>query len=461
MIHEKLYRDPVHDLISLDRNNPDDRTIMALIDSPELQRLRRIRQLGLASVAFPGAEHSRFTHSLGVMWTATRILEHLARSTPIPGQQALAVRCAALLHDVGHGPLSHVFEKFTLVHHEEMTRRLILSPEGSLFRILSQHRPSLPQEVVGIIEGRSHPPFLSQVISSQLDADRFDYLLRDSHMTGVKYGVFDFERLIKMLRLDPTGRQIVVARPGVHPVEGYLQSRFHMYAQVYLHKTVRAAEAVLGLSLRRAAELAALGRLGDDPDDPLSRLLRAAGQGMSRRRNHSHPAPGPSLDDYLEIDDHVLFGAMKRWRRHGDPVLSDLSGRVLERRVFKTVDVSRLKNLPARMRKARTLIAAAGGDPRYHLYLDESGDVPYRPYDRKLRRIGKQIFIEPREPGGEYLDIAEVSEVVAGLARAAFTTRRIMFPASLGDTDLRGSLIALFANHQTADSFLPAHAGSD
>jgi HD superfamily phosphohydrolase len=505
LIREKLYRDPVHDLISLDQNSADDRCIIALIDSPEVQRLRRIRQLGLASVAYPGAEHSRFTHSLGVMWTATRILEHLGRTTAIPPQQALAVRCAALLHDVGHGPLSHVFEKFTLVHHEEWTRRVILDPACTVNRILSAHRPSLPQEVVAIIEGRSHPLFLSQVISSQLDADRFDYLLRDSHMTGVKYGVFDFERLLRMLRLDPSGRQIVVARPGVHPVEGYLQSRFHMYAQVYLHKTVRAAEAVLGLTLRRAAELAALNRLADPECDPLTRLLQAAGRrlvkdsrarkkspsngagiavdslptaqlwadkeskvrtlgksdrsaGMPSGQQASATAEEPTLADYLEIDDHVVFGALKRWRQQADPVLSDMAGRVLERRVFKTVDVSRTKGLQARLRKARTIIAAAGGDPRYHLFLDESGDVPYRPYDRKSRKIGKQIFIEPREPGGEYLDIAEVSEVVAGLARAAFTTRRVMFPGTIGNTDLRALLVPVFTDQEYDHGFLPPEA---
>jgi HD superfamily phosphohydrolase len=433
---------------------------MELIDSPEVQRLRRIRQLGLASVAYPGAEHSRFTHSLGVMWTATRILDHLARTTEIPPQQALAVRCAALLHDVGHGPLSHVFEKFTMVHHEEWTRRMLLDPQGRLYRILASHRPSLPEEVVAIIEGRSHPLYLSQIISSQLDADRFDYLLRDSHMTGVKYGVFDLERLIRMLRLDAAGRQIVVARAGIHPVEGYLQSRFHMYAQVYLHKTVRAAEAVLGLTLKRAAELAAAHRLGEEERDPLGRILLAAGL---RLFPSSTPAPQPSsglnlqLDDYLDLDDHGVYGAMKRWRRHSDPILADLSARVLDRRFFKTVDVSRLKSLESRVKKARTIIAAAGGDPKYHLYVDESGDVPYRPYDRKLRRHGKVIFVEPLQLDGEYQDIAKVSEVVAGLARAGFITRRVMFPENLGSTDLRTPLIRLFTNQQTEDSFLPLH----
>lgn len=445
MIREKLYRDPIHDLISLDKNSREDRTLMALIDSPEMQRLRRIRQLGLASLAYQGAEHSRFTHSLGAMWIASRILGMLSRERPIPPRQAFATRCAALLHDVGHGPLSHVFEHFMKIHHEEWTRRIILDDASTVHRILKKHHASLPEEVVAVINGKSHPPFLSQIISSQLDADRFDYLLRDSAMTGVKYGVYDFERILHILRLDERGQNIVISANGLHPVEKYLHSRYHMYAQVYLHKTVRAGEAVLGRMLVRAADLAENGRLPClQPDEPMHRLLT--------RRDEV------SMEDYLDIDDDTVFASMRRWRSCGDEILADLSSRILQRRIFKTLDVSRVKRLPAKVKAAKELLRKADLDPRYYFVLDESGDVPYRPYDPSAEGRANHILIEtPGAADGQaYHDIRAVSQVVAGLARAGFTTRRAMFPAAgpRGE-DLRSDMARIFLEDHVPDSFLP------
>lgn len=448
MIREKLYRDPIHDLISLDKNSREDRTLMALIDSPEMQRLRRIRQLGLASLAYQGAEHSRFTHSLGAMWIATRILSMLSRQREIPPRQAFATRCAALLHDVGHGPLSHVFERFMGMHHEEWTRRIILDPQSSVHRILRKHHASLPEEVVAVIDGHSHPPFLSQIISSQLDADRFDYLLRDSAMTGVKYGVYDFERLLHILRLDARGQNIVIASNGLHPVEKYLHSRYHMYAQVYLHKTVRAGEGVLGRMLVRAADLASRGHVPClYPEEPITRLLE------QRDR--------VSMEDYLAVDDSTVYAAMARWKKCDDPILADLVSRILERRLFKTLDVSRVRGLRSKVKAAREAVRRAGLDPRYYFVLDESGDIPYRPYDPRSPGGKNHILIETpgAADGSRYRDISEVSQVVAGLARAGFTTRRAMFPeAGAHGEDLRGEMSRIFFEDHVPESFLPEFA---
>ena len=447
MIREKLYRDPIHDLIALDKDSADDRVLMDLIDTPEMQRLRRIRQLGLASLAYQGAEHSRFTHSLGAMWIATRILGRLGRERDIPAGQVLATRCAALLHDVGHGPLSHVFEQFMNVHHEEWTRRVVLDPGSDVNRVLARHHAGLPDEVVAIVEGRAHPPFLGQIISSQLDADRFDYLLRDSAMTGVKYGVFDFERLLHVLRLDDRGQGMVVAANGLHPVEKYLHSRYHMYAQVYLHKTVRAGEAVLGRMLLRAADLAAAGRLPHPGDDePMGRLLARRDQ--------------VELADYTEIDDDTVYACMRRWRRDDDTILADLASRVVERRLFKSLDVSRVPRLAPKVKAAKAALAEAGFDPKYYFTLDESGDVPYRPYDPKRDKSkGRQhILIETPQArdGLPYHDIHDVSPVVAGLSKAGFVTRRAMFPETAPDgTDLRSVMHGIFFDGYVEDAFFP------
>lgn len=430
MIREKLYRDAVHDLIALDKNSAEDRLLIALIDTPEMQRLRRIRQLGLAHLAFQGAEHSRFTHSLGVMWIATRVLERLGREQDIAPRLCVATRAAALLHDIGHGPMSHLFESFTGYHHEEWTNRIIASRESNVHRVLANYDSRLPGEVARIIKGESRPRFLSQIISSQLDADRFDYLLRDSIMTGVKYGIYDFERLLHILRLDKRGQNIVVAANGVQPVEKYLQSRYHMYSQVYLHKTVRAAEAMMKLLLRRASDLAKAG--GEpclDSSHPLMLLLR------QRERT--------LLEDYLALDDATVFSLLTQWRGCPDATLSDLSSRILNRDLFKSLDISHVRGLRAKELKARELVRRAGADPRYYFTIDTSGDLPYRPYDPS-RQASDHILVESRGRGEAYRDIHDVSRVVAGLTLAAFTTKRAIFPAEVRGKDIRRGIQRIF-----------------
>jgi len=440
VIREKLYRDPVHDLIALDKNSREDTTLMALIDCPEMQRLRRIRQMGLAHLTYQGAEHSRFSHSLGAMWVATRILDQLEKERPVAARQRFATRCAALLHDVGHGPLSHVFESFMGVSHELWTRNIILDNSSSINYILKQYHASLPGEVVAIIEGESHPRFLSQIISSQLDADRFDYLLRDSIMTGVKYGIYDFERLLHVLRLDHRGENIIVAPNGIQAVEKYLQARYHMYSQVYLHKTVRAGERVFGNLLRRAADLADNSEaLRLWPDDPLLHLLKQKEK--------------TALSVYTAIDDAAIQTALHRWCDAKDPVLSDLSRRIIERSLFKTLDVSRVKNLRAKEKEARAAVEAAGLDPKYYFIVDTSGDIPYKAYDPRRPKQATHIKIES---GAQSKDIYELSEVVGGLARAAFTVRRAIFPASANGVDLRQIMTKIFFGRDETTEFFPA-----
>ncbi|MCX7718108.1 MAG: HD domain-containing protein [Candidatus Sumerlaeaceae bacterium] len=431
MIREKLYRDPVHDLIALDKESREDATLMALIDTPEMQRLRRIRQLGLAFMAFQGAEHSRFAHALGVLHIATRILTQLGKHQRISSRVAFATRCAAVLHDIGHGPYSHVFETFLGIHHESWTQRIICSPRTGVNRVLRTYHPALPREVAAILAGQCRPLFLSQIIASQLDADRLDYLLRDSIQTGVKYGIYDLDRLIYLLRVDPAGENIVVASGGVLPVEKYLQARYHMYEQVYFHKTVRAAEMMFRLLLKRFADLTRRRvATAGAPDDPLVRLIR-------------DPA-GVSLTDYLDTDDSTIQHALTRWRRGDDPVLADLSGRLLDRQLFKTLDVSRVKGVTTRLRQAREIIAGAGLDPQYYIALDTSSSVPYRPYDPKQPEIRNHILVETPGQRKPYRDIHDLSPVVQGLARATAGRRRVVFPESHGGLDLRAAIERVF-----------------
>jgi hypothetical protein len=365
------------------------------------------------------------------MWTATRILERLGKQRRIGPHQSMVTRCAALLHDIGHGPLSHVFESFLGIHHEEWTLRIIRDPSSGVNRVLRRVSPGFAAQVAGVIGGRSNPPFLSHIIASQFDADRLDYLLRDSLMTGVKHGVYDLERILHILRIDAAGRRILIAPNGVQPVEKYLHSRYNMYLQVYLHKTVRAAEMMLGKLLIRARDLAAGGGLPRvDPDEPFARLLR--------------DGAAVSMKDYLLTDDDSVHSCMKRWRECDDPVLADLSSRIAERRLFKTLDVSHTPKLASRMREARKTVAAAGLDPRYYIGLDESSNTPYRPYNPREGDSATHIMVEMPGKDAEPRDIHELSEVVRGLARAAFTIRRVVFLDRAGGADLRAEMERIF-----------------
>ena len=181
---ERIYRDSVHDIIRIETDSDEGRLLVALVDTPEFQRLRRVRQLGLAHFAYQAAEHSRFTHSLGAFHLATRMLERLGRNYKISNEEQTAVRVAALLHDVGHGAFSHVIESILGFHHEQFTIDAVLSEETSIGKLLRGFSSTLSEDVASIIRGNFRPMALAQLISSQLDVDRMDYLLRDSLMTG-------------------------------------------------------------------------------------------------------------------------------------------------------------------------------------------------------------------------------------------------------------------------------------
>jgi HD superfamily phosphohydrolase len=252
---ERIYRDPVHNIIRLRTDTDEGELMMRLIDAPEFQRLRRIKQLGLGLYTYQGAEHSRFTHSLGAFHLMTRVLDRLSEKYQFDPDDRAAARAAALLHDVGHGSFSHVMEKVLGFHHEKWTVQVVLSRETEIGRLLHSHSPALPGKVAAIIEGKFQPAALGQLVSSQLDVDRMDYLLRDSLMTGAKYGIYDLEWIINALAIEEEKDRIYVGARGLYAVEEYLQARYYMFRQVYFHRTLRSAEAVLRSTLRRALNL--------------------------------------------------------------------------------------------------------------------------------------------------------------------------------------------------------------
>jgi HD superfamily phosphohydrolase len=315
--HPKVFRDPVHDLIVLEKGD-EGGLLKRLIDSPEFQRLRRIRQLGLSCLVYPGAEHSRFTHSLGTYYVAKRMMEVLEERCRKRNDFQRKIRrirkeilVAALLHDIGHGPFSHLLQavvsaRGTAHKHEEWSKKIIKERFSRL--LLSNNVDT--SVVVDLLDDKSRKHLLAKdMISSQLDADRIDYLLRDCHATGAQYGRFDLEWLLHALRIGEVGRQkeprlCFHTMKGRDVVSGFILAREAMYVSVYIHKTTRAYEAMLVNIFSLAKCL--LQKHGRDIlkpiPEPLAKLL--IGEELN-------------VEEYLLLDDFVVLSVLKEWARNG------------------------------------------------------------------------------------------------------------------------------------------------
>jgi uncharacterized protein len=414
---ERIYRDSVHDIIRVGTDTPEGRLVVSLIDTREFQRLRRIRQLGLAYFAYQAAEHSRFTHSLGTFHLAARAIARLRLDHEISDEDQTAVRVAALLHDIGHGPFSHVIESILGFHHEEFTIEAVLSRETEVGQKLRAFSAGLADDVAAIIRGDFRRRALGQLVSSQLDADRMDYLLRDSLMTGAKYGIFDLEWIIKSIEIDEARDHLYVSAPGIYAVEDYLQARYYMYRQVYFHRTLRSAEAVLRMLLRRALHTFKNG--GDawhTPGTPMEKVL--TGEKLT-------------LADHLELDDTDVLACIKRWRHSSDAVLADLAGRFLDRRLFKAFDLDMPEGeRPGFVNDACKIVADAGFDPEYYFVEDEATNVTYSAYSKDTANAKDLIFVEQGFARPVIREISEVSAAVRGL-QEGYRIHRICFPPEL------------------------------
>jgi uncharacterized protein len=415
---ERIYRDPVHNIIRLRTDSAEGKLMMRLIDTPEFQRLRRIKQLGLGLYTYQGAEHSRFTHSLGAFHLMSRVLDRLGEHNRIAEGDRAAVRAAALLHDVGHGSFSHVMEKVMGFHHEHATVEVVLSEDTEIGRELRAYAADLPAKVASIIEGTFQPSALAQLVSSQLDVDRMDYLLRDSLMTGAKYGIYDLEWIINALSIDQENDRIYVAARGLYAVEEYLQARYYMFRQVYFHRTLRSAEAVLRSILRRALTLLESGQpLWYGPDTAFEKVLRRS------------PL---TIHEHLEVDDSDVLFHVKQWQRSADPILSDLSRRFTHRKLFKAIDLDMpADERPEFLAAARERVRQAGYDPEYYFIEDRASDVPYYNYYTAAGAEPKSlIYVEDGFSRPVIREISEVSEVVRGLQRG-YELHRVCFPAEV------------------------------
>jgi hypothetical protein len=412
---DRHFRDPVHDYISFRGSSRTDRLLLSLVEAREVQRLRRVRQLGLAHLVFPGAEHSRFPHALGVMAVARDMLETLRRTAPRLARHEDVVLAAALLHDVGHGPLSHAFEPIAGARHERWSSAIVLDEGTEVNRALRRHSRDLPERVNDLLVGRYRAaPLLSDLVSSQLDADRLDYLQRDVMATGVRHGRFDLRRIL--LFLLPGERRVLVDARALAAVEGYVIARAHMYEHVYYHKTVRAAESMLRAAVARARAAGAL--------EGLPPGLRAT---LAGRR--------PPLADYLAIDDGDFTAALRSWSEDADRGLAALAGGLLHRRLLKCVEIPDSLALgsryPAARKAARAYVRRRGFDPDADLVLDEAAEERYLPYVAGADRRDAILVHETGRSTPRPLE--EASDLVRRLSERRVFLVRWFCPEALRD----------------------------
>ncbi|MCF8565373.1 HD domain-containing protein [Alicyclobacillus tolerans] len=382
---EKVLKDPVHDTIVV-----DDPWIWRLINASSVQRLRRIRQLGTSYLTFHGAEHSRFTHSLGAYETMRRVLEQLKAEFgwPVDDRDRRLALAVALLHDIGHGPFSHTFESIYPVHHEHWTRRIILE-DAELASILAEVDHQLGHDLVGILEKKDGHPLIQQLITSQLDVDRMDYLLRDALITGVSYGRFELNRILRSLALHDG--QLLLKASALHTVEQYILARYFMYTQVYLHPVTVGSDVLVRQILLRAGELWREGRLADMP--------------LELRVFVDEEGPSVSVADYLAVDESTLLYAFRIWTRAGDKVLSDLAQRFLNRRLFAPI-VLPAEPSQEQWAHLRTAARALGLHPDYYVSGRESAIAGYV-------YLGQGISI--LRPDGSVSELSRESRIVRSL----------------------------------------------
>ncbi len=400
MKESRVFRDPVHGYFRMYYL-----PFWHIVNTKEMQRLRRIHQLGGTFMVYQSAEHSRFTHSLGVYEIVRRILELETFEGFVDDYDRLTVLMAALLHDIGHGPYSHSFENVSSTHHEDYTLKIILDEKTEVHQVLSQIDEELPFDVASVIS-KTHPnTLLIQIISSQIDGDRMDYLLRDSYFSGTTYGVFDLERILRTMRVH--NGQIVIKETGIQAVENYILARYHMYWQVYYHPVIRSYEQLLMTIFER---LNYLYRIDFDFGCNLRYLLPFL--------------EGKEVDvaSYIALDEHILTYYFRCLTECQDKILSDLCERFLNRKLFKHQDLKSNEDFIA----IQDLVKSQGFDPKYYVLTDDASTTPYKHYDAGHEVEEIRILMAD----GTVKVLPEVSEIVRAIVQDGRNKkdRKIYYP---------------------------------
>jgi uncharacterized protein len=381
----KIINDPVYGFITI--RHP---FLLELIDHPYFQRLRRISQLGLSHLVYPGAHHNRFQHAIGAMYLMQNVIDEIRlRGHEITVDEEEGLLCAVVLHDIGHGPFSHALEHAIVeqVHHEQIS--------SLMMDRLNEHFEGRLSTAIRIFNNQYPKQFMHQLVSSQLDMDRMDYLARDSFFSGVVEGQVGSERLIKMI--DVVDDALVVEEKGIYSIEKFIVARRFMYWQVYLHKTVLSAEWMLLNALRRAKRLAQNGELLFC--SPV--LHHFLYEKITLQRFHEDLQ---ELEWFARLDDYDIMGALKVWQDHQDHVLADLSRRLVSRDLFR-IELQKVPFEEAVVEQKKQTLA-----DRYGLSEDEmtyyfiQGKVDNKAYDKSNRGI----MVKMKD--GSVMDAADASD---------------------------------------------------
>lgn len=381
----KIFNDPIYGFVTLPYE-----LVFDLIDHPYFQRLRRIKQLGLTNLVYPGALHTRFHHAMGAMYLMGQAIDVLrSKGNEITEDEAKGVTIAILLHDIGHGPFSHALEHSIVsnINHEDLS-------ELFMTRLNEQFGGQL-DTAIAIFQDKYKKKFLHQLVSSQLDMDRLDYLKRDSFFTGVSEGIISSERIIKMLNV--VNNSLVVEEKGIYSIEKFIIARRLMYWQVYLHKTVLSAESLLVIILKRAKELA----------EKKTELFctPALHTFLFNKYSKADFEKKPELlDTFAQLDDYDIMASIKTWMMHPDKVLSLLCKQLVNRNLFKVelqnseFDKDRIAQLITQICKKHQLTEK---EARYFVYTDQVSNDAYR---------SDKISINILSKDGTIKDIAKASD---------------------------------------------------
>ena len=383
----KVLKDPVHSYIHINYE-----VVWNCLDSKEFQRLRRIRQLGGDFQVYPTAEHSRFSHSLGVYEIVRRMVTEIkSLSVELSEYDKICVMLAGLLHDVGPGPFSHAFEHITNHSHEDYTAKIILG-ETELNQVLTEVSPRLAEDIVSIIEHNHPNDILNQIISGQLDADRMDYLLRDSYFSATSYGQFDLERILRTMRvrkIDENKKALVVKYTGIHSVEDYIMARYQMYWQVYYHPVARSYEAVFIQLFNRLKDI-----FKDNKEyfSDMKVLIPFLEKNVV------------SVEEYFKLDENSLLYCCSLIQDKEDKVAADLARRLQNRRLFEYVDYSE-ENLA----QIKNMLKEQNLDEKYYLRVENVEASVYSPYK------GRKILIEQLD--GKIVALEKASTIVESITK--------------------------------------------
>lgn len=391
----KIFNDPVYGFITIPYE-----IIFDLIEHPYFQRLRRISQLGLTNLVYSGATHTRFQHAIGAVHLMGKAIEVIRnKGHEITEEEALGVSIAILLHDIGHGPYSHTLEKsiVTGIHHEDISILLMdhlnREFEGKLDLAIAIFKNEYPKK------------FLYQLVSGQLDMDRLDYLRRDSFFTGVSEGVIGVDRIIKML--DVVDDQLVVEAKGIYSIEKFLVARRLMYWQVYLHKTVIAAEQMLMRILERARHLAMKGE-----KIHCSRNLEVFLYGNFHKSDFIKDKI--LLKHFAQLDDFDVLAAIKEWQYSSDPVLSKLCTRLINRNLLK-IQMQREPIAPQLLQEKLSIIEAKSGltaeQAKSFAFMESIDNMAYQS-DKSINLLYKDGSIKDIADAADLLNISALTEVV-------------------------------------------------